>query len=308
LVALGEGESIGWGEASPYPSQDEPLEDVLIRAHEGVVGDLLSAAIDEAANDLAIRRHEVSVATSVGSDHRSVPISVAVGMGESAVAATDSAASQGITRFKVKVAPGSIGHVSAIRARHPDAVIGIDANGSFSESDADELITAGDLNLAYIEEPCSAHDAATLHAVREVLDVPVFADESVRSGEDVSRVVDRRLVDGVVIKPGRLGFTGALDAIAAVERAGMRWRASGLLESSVGRAYTNVLASMPNAFVSDVAPADWFLETDVTSTLVENGSVVLPTGPGIGFNPDPAVIERYLVARHDLSHLTGQLT
>ncbi len=62
---------------------------------------------------------------------------------------------------------------------------------------------------------------------------------------------------------------------------------------------------IPTAFVSDVAPGDWYLEKDVIHQSVVDGQIELPSGPGIGMDPDPAVVERYLVATYDLSPLVS---
>lgn len=113
------------------------------------------------------------------------------------------------------------------------------------------------------------------------------------------------MIDGVVVKPGRLGWEGALETIGVAEALGKRWRASGLLESGIGRAFTNLLAAIPTAFASDVAPADWYLEKDVVHQSVVDGEIELPSGPGIGMDPEPGAIGRYLVATYDLTEIVS---
>jgi O-succinylbenzoate synthase len=303
LVEYWAGDLRGWGELSPYPGQDPDIATIVAAAGQGNIGTALAAAMDQARIDAAARRSEQTLAQIAGAVRTAVPMSIAIGAGPDAVSTVAKAVDAGITRFKLKVSPRQVTHVAEIRIRYPDAILGIDANGSFAGSSTGELSALGGIELAYVEEPCPADDARTLDAVRRAIDAPIFADESIRSVEDVENLARTRLVDGVVLKPGRLGFTGALRAAAAADAGGLRWRASGLIETSVGRAYTNALAALPSAFVSDVAPADWFLERDVTQVATEEGALVLPTGPGIGFDPDVAVIERYVVASHDLSHL-----
>jgi L-alanine-DL-glutamate epimerase-like enolase superfamily enzyme len=303
LIKASRGEFTGWGEASPFPGQDESFASMVTSASAGRPSPVLAGGMDQAQCDLNARMASQRLAATRETSKDALPISLAVGVGPGAIEAVGRAVTAGIGRFKLKVAPGSVTHVRSIRDRFPDAVLGVDGNASFSVETMGELAELADLNLAYMEEPVVTSDTELLDGVRSVVDAPIFADESVRSATDIEQLAMNQHVDGVVIKPGRLGFTGALEAVDLAEGLGLRWRASGLLETSVGRAYTNALASLPNAFVSDVAPADWFLERDVASTMTRDGSVILPEGPGIGFDPDEEVLADYLVERNDLTHL-----
>jgi L-alanine-DL-glutamate epimerase-like enolase superfamily enzyme len=107
---------------------------------------------------------------------------------------------------------------------------------------------------------------------------------------DAEALLSLEHVDGVVIKPGRLGWTGAIAVRDRANAAGKLWRASGLLETGIGRAYADILAACPDAFVSDVAPADWFLETDVTTSRYVNAQITVPSAPGLGVTPLPDLL------------------
>lgn len=303
LVKLTRGNSAGWGESSPYPGQDEALDGAIAHAMAGRPSVAIAAGTDQASHDLRARVANNPLVQAVGAFRSRVPISLAIGAGPGAEDAVTVAVDRGVKRFKVKVAPGRVDHVRAIRHRHPDLLLGIDANASFTSESVSELAELADIDIAYVEEPAEAPTEEVFARVREILDAPVFADESVRTLADIAAVASGGNVDGVVIKPARFGFTGALDAVALAEELGLRWRASGLLETSVGRSYTNMLACLPGAFVSDVAPADWFLEADVATTEIDDGEIVLRDSPGVGFDPDEEVIDRYLVERYDLTHL-----
>ena len=76
-------------------------------------------------------------------------------------------------------------------------------------------------------------------------------------------------------------------AARLAENGGKLWRASGLLETGIGRGFTNALASQPEAFVSDISPATQFLVEDVISSET--------SGSGLGVVPDMTIVERYLV-------------
>jgi O-succinylbenzoate synthase len=285
--------AIGWGEAPPYPGQDEPFESLLEAARNGTTTLTFGTAIEFAMADARARAAGESLASVMGVTRESIPASIAVGLGGDPRAMVESAAALGVSRFKVKVAPGHVLHVADVIEAQPQAIVGLDANGSFDSETIEELEAVSDLGIAYLEQPCDPSDEVTLERLRQLIDVPVFADETVRSASDATDALSSPLINGVVVKPGRLGFAGSLSTIAEVERRGKRWRASGLLESGIGRSYSDLFAGLPSAFVSDVAPADWFFERDVVESRFSDGHMLVPTGPGIGVEPDPEMLDRY---------------
>lgn len=296
----------GWGEASPYPGQDEPMEDLVAGVASGSASPVLAAGLSQARADLDARIRGESLGVSVGSTRAQLPMSIAVSLELDPVDVVRNATGHHVNRFKVKVAPGEIDHVIQIRENHPECLLGVDANGSFDADTIGEMARLAPLDLLYIEQPCDLTDERTLGRLKEAVDVPVLADESVRSASDAAEHLVSGLIDGVVVKPGRLGWEGALETIGVAEALGKRWRASGMLESGIGRAFTNLLAAKPTAFVSDVAPGNWYLEKDLVTHSVIDGELVVPTGAGIGVDPDPAVMERYFVGRYDLTSLVTQ--
>jgi len=152
LVRVGDG-PYGWGEAAPFPGQDEPISAVLSAARAGESTPTLDAAIDEAQADLSARLVGESLFQIAGATATVVPVSLAVGL-DDPLAEIDRAVEEGISRFKLKIEPGRVGHVVEIRRSHPDVLLGLDANGSFdlrSVSELDALlaldITAGSRHL-----------------------------------------------------------------------------------------------------------------------------------------------------------------
>jgi O-succinylbenzoate synthase len=281
LVSASRSGHTGWGEAAPYPGQDETFGDVLDAARSGGLTPTLHAAIDEATSDLHARERGVALASELGPLNSSVPISVAVGMGDSALSTVEDATNSGIYRFKVKIMPGHTSHVTEIRRRVPRAVIGVDANGSFEASTMREILGLRDVGIAYVEQPTRYPWDGAVSALRdEAFDV--FFDESVRSVRSAERVLECSEVSGVVVKPGRLGWRSSVEVVEMARAAGKLWRASGLLETGVGRSFTVSLAAATDAFVSDVAPAGRFFSHDIAPAGVLEGNIIVPQGPGTG--------------------------
>lgn len=295
LVEVVDDNVSGWGEAAPFPGQDETIDELIAAAGTDTPTPTLAAAIDCATADLQARKDGAWLGDRLGAEQFQLPVSLAIGLGGDPVGTAKRARAAGVRRFKIKIAPGHVSHVGAVANAVPKAIIGLDANGSFEEGSVSELLAVQGTPISYLEEPCNPYDETTLARIRSIVDVPVFVDESVRSPADAAAVFAETSADGVVIKPGRVGLRGALAMIEHAEQSGKRWRLSGLLETGIGRAYTNLLAARPNAFVSDVAPAEWFLESDVTRIPMEGGEVWVPRGMGVGVEPDKDQLRRYTV-------------
>lgn len=294
LVSVSRGGVTGWGEAAPYPGQDERFEDVVGAARTGGLTPTLAAAIDEAVCDLGGRERGEAISAGLGGTRIEVPISLAVGMDARSIDKLDDAVSAKVTRVKVKVMPGRTSHVGEIRRRFPTLTIGVDANGSFDGSNWTEMLDLLDHDVAYVEAPFASLDRPEVAALSEA-GALVFADESVRSVATAREALETPGVAGIVVKPGRLGWHAAVAAVQMARSTGKKWRGSGLLESGVGRAFTAALASADDAYLSDVAPADWFFSYDVAPQAVVDGSLIVPTGPGIGVDVDiDAVRDRAL--------------
>ena len=72
-----------------------------------------------------------------------------------------------------------------------------------------------------------------------------------------------------------------------------------MLETGIGRAANLALAAMPGfTLPGDTSASSRYFETDLTTPFVlENGHIKVPTGPGIGVDPIPEVIDRFTVSR-----------
>ncbi|HSJ71054.1 MAG TPA: enolase C-terminal domain-like protein [Acidimicrobiia bacterium] len=288
LVEIGT-DVVGWGEAAPYPGQDETIGELMSLAREGIATATVAAAINEAMSD---RGALLAGDSLLPSTTTTVPVSVSVGI-DGALDRVEMLLEQGIRAFKVKVAPGETRHLGAIRDRYSDITLGVDGNRSFPALADDDRSALTEAGLAYIEEPFSDWESPDAMSFADTGGIPMFADETAATIDGALRALDMPSVAGVTVKPGRLGWSGALAVVEAATRLGKQWRASGLIETGIGRAYTDLLASDPTAFISDVAPAELFLRADVTASRFAGGVMRVPSGPGLGVVPDPDLLAAY---------------
>ena len=296
LVSLTRSGQTGWGEAAPYPGQDEPFGNVLDAVRTGRDTPTLNAAIDEAACALNARERGASLASDLGDTLEAGPAALAGGLGDAARTMASEAWEGGISRFKVKVMPGRTRHVVGLRERLPGAIIGVDANSSFDSETVGELVELADAGIAYVEQPTGSIDDPALERLAEA-GLAVFLDESVRSVEAAEHALGSPFVAGVVIKPGRLGWTSSVKIVDMARRRGKRWRASGLLESGVGRSFSLLLAAASDAFISDMVPASHVFSYDVAPHAVVDGHIAVPHGRGTGAVVDTEAIEAHALEK-----------
>ena len=157
------------------------------------------------------------------------------------------AAGSGCTTAKVKVAePGQtlaqdVARVEAVRdALGAAGNVRVDANGAWDVDEAATAITTLDaFDLEYVEQPCA--DLEQMAQLRRRVDVPLAADESVRTAQDPLRVAGLEAADIVVLKVQPLG--GVWPALRVAEAAGLPVVVSSALETSVGIAAGLALAA-----------------------------------------------------------------
>lgn len=131
--------------------------------------------------------------------------------------------------------------VEAVRdALGPKGKLRVDANGAWTVDEAQTAIKALDrYELEYVEQPVATLEE--MAALRRGVDVPLAADESVRTAEDPRRVVGLEAADIVVLKVQPLG--GVRRALDVAEAAGLPCVVSSAVETSVGIAAGLALAA-----------------------------------------------------------------
>jgi O-succinylbenzoate synthase len=178
--------------------------------------------------------------------------------------AHDIVTTSGCTTAKVKVADGDdMGRVEAVRdALGPSGRLRVDANG---EWDVDTAVTRvrelARYGLEYVEQPVPTLEE--MAALRRRVDVPLAADESIRTADDPARVNALGAADVVVLKVAPLG--GVRAALRVAEACGLPVVVSSALETSVGMSAGVALASaLPELSYACGLGTVALLEGDVT--------------------------------------------
>jgi O-succinylbenzoate synthase len=218
-------------------------------------------------------------------------VGVSIGVQESVPALLDRIGSfweQGYSRIKIKIRPGwDVDVIRQVRERFPEAPLLADANSAYTLADADRLAALDDLDLMMIEQPL-AHDDLVDHAeLQRRIRTPVCLDESVptlAAARAALALGSGRIIN---IKPGRVGGLTVAKAIHDLCRIwDMPVWCGGMLETGIGRAHNVALASLPGfTLPGDISGSARYFHQDIVEpafVVNDDGTMTVPTGPGIG--------------------------
>jgi o-succinylbenzoate synthase len=261
---------------------------------------MAKAGIELAFVDLVARLRGESIARVIGGVRDKVEVGVSLGI-QASVDALDERVSRyldlGYRRIKLKIKPGAdIAVVREIRRRHPRIVLSVDANAAYTLADADLLRRLDAYDLLMIEQPLAHDDLADHALLQQTVSTAICLDESITGKERARQALDTGACRIVNMKVGRVGGYGEALRIhdLCVEREVPLW-CGGMLESGIGRAHNLALASLPGfTLPGDISASRRYFERDVIVPTVEvsaDGTVAVPTSPGLGFEVDVAFLE-----------------
>ena len=306
IVTLSDGTLSGIGEAAPSRFYGEMTETVVEylesmrptverAVHESdLMAELTSrggrrnpaarAALEIAAHDMMGKRYGVPLYRHFELDPADLPVTtVSIGLDSPDVMVEKALAVRDFPMLKIKLdRETDLSIVERIK-KETGAGITVDANCAW---DADEaVVKARELSrmgVEFIEQPVRADDIAGLRHVTQNSNVPVFADESCPTSDEIPKVADS--VDGIVIKLMKCG--GLVEAVRMARAArsrGLRTMIGCMMESSLA-----LTAAAHISPLMDYADLDsgLLLEADpYIGMTIERGRMVLPEDPGVGARP-----------------------
>lgn len=271
-------------------------------ARAGLVGALIDLGQRAEGRSLATVLGDAGgVATTVASN-AVVGIHDRPGDLEAAVAAAVSAGHRSVT---LKIDPRhDREQVHLVRATWPTLPISVDANGSYPDADSAtgplRTLEAVAGALSYIEQPLPADDLVGSAILARRLASPIALDESVGSVGDAVTALSLGAMRVLNVKPARLGGPiAALAAARTVVAAGGTVFCGGLVESGVGRAAALAFAAQPECTLpTDLGPTGRYHRRDLTRPFeLVDGALEVPTGPGIGVEPDGDALDALTIGR-----------
>jgi muconate cycloisomerase len=180
----------------------------------------------------------------------------------------------------------------------PDTFLGADSNGGWSRIDASAAIRGlSELGPAFIEQPVAPADLEGMRACR-ALGVPILADESVFSLDDVVATVRADAADALNVYVGKAGgMERAVRQIRTAAAFGIPSILGSNGEMGLGAAaQVHVACAVESLapFPSDIIGHHYYDE-DILETPLEIDGIVarLPEGPGLGVRPSASISRRF---------------
>src|SRR5437763_8353271 len=303
IVEVKYNEHPGYGEAAPSAYYGESVETVLacIAMFAGNLGDdpfviedimhhldkiirlhpSAKAAVEMALYDIVGKILNVPLYKLLGLNPAHTPhTSFTIGIDTPIEMAKKALLAQDYPILKIKVGTKhDLEIIQAIRdVTH--AVLRVDANASWTPKEAIKNIQAMlPYNIEFVEQPTPAHDLAGLKLIRENVPLPIIADESCVTVEDIPRVSE--CVDGINIKLMKCGgVRHALKMIHVARAHNLLLMLGCMIESSLA-----ITAAAHLTPLVDYADLDGHLLIDndpYIGVAVEKGKLVLPDNPGLG--------------------------
>jgi L-alanine-DL-glutamate epimerase-like enolase superfamily enzyme len=262
---------------------------------------LAKAAIDMAAIDAQGRALGIPAGALLGGRVRdAVDMAWVIGLGEIEPIVAEAVAKAGEGYWHIKVKGGldprrDAELVEELCRTLPTGVeLAIDFNEAYDLGTAlptlQRMQRAG---LALAEQPVPGWDADGLARLTEALDLRVMADESVQSIHDAMRLARINACDVFNIKLLKVGgFYRARQVAAIAEAAGIAVKVGSMPELGLATmAAAHFAAATPVASVPADLIGPLLVDGDIIDPapfITRPGQVVLPDGPGLGVNVDPA--------------------
>jgi len=156
-----------------------------------------------------------------------------------------------------------------------------------------------------IEQPLGWDDLYSHIELQKRMETPICLDECVHTEEQARAAVELGACKIINIKMGRVGGHTIARGIHDICRQhDVPVWCGGMLETGIGRAHNIALATLPNfSLPGDVTASKRYWAEDIISpevTVSPQGTIRVPTGPGIGFEPRLDFIEKLTVRKERL--------
>jgi o-succinylbenzoate synthase len=270
---------------------------------------MAKASLEAAVWDAEAKQKGVPLAKLLGGTRDEITCGVSIGIKESLddlVGAVKTELADGYQRIKIKIKPGKdLEQVRRLRQEFPRIKLMVDANSAYTLEDWPLLKQLEGFYLMMIEQPLGWDDLYSHVELQKKLDTPICLDECIHTEEQARAAIELGACKIINIKLGRVGgFTVARRIHNLCEQHGIPVWCGGMLEAGIGRAHNIALSTLPDfTLPGDVTASKRYWHEDIITPEVivsPQGTIRVPTGPGIGFEPRVNLIEKFTVRKERL--------
>lgn len=266
---------------------------------------MAKAAVENAFWVFKAMEEEKPLATLLGNPKKAVTAGVSIGVQDTAeelVEQIEGYLEQGYPRIKIKIKPGmDIDYVTTVRKAFPDTQLMVDANNAYSLADMDTLKALDEFNLLMIEQPLAYDDILDHAKLQQRMKTPVCLDESIHGPYFARIALETKACRIINIKQGRVaGLARAKEIHDICQTGGVGVWCGGMFETGIGRALIIALAGLPNfIYPSDISASNRYYPQDIVDpefSLNPDGTIDVPSGPGLGVAINEKVLSSYTVS------------
>jgi L-alanine-DL-glutamate epimerase-like enolase superfamily enzyme len=275
--------------------------------HRTMVGNpAAKAAIDMALHDAVAREYRIPAYRLLGGRTQAeFACLTLIGNSNKARDLADLAArrAEGFTAFKLKVANGDVAEEAATLiamrdALGPRVLLCADANGGWTAADAIRFVRLVEAaSPDFLEQPVATDNLEAMTRVARASSVPIGADESIHSVEDIRSLLARDAASGGAFKIMKLaGISRCMAAIRLCRALGGDANLSGKFgESSVANAATLSVAAAAGGVTWGLSLTNSYLVDDIVKKpiTVRDGRIHPIDEPGLGVEIDETKVARF---------------
>jgi|SRR5215469_1204014 len=265
---------------------------------------MAKAAIESAVWDAEAKQKNIPLWKLLGGTRQEIASGVSIGIqptAEQLLETVEKELAAGYQRIKVKIKPGKdVKNVEAIRKRWPQIRLMADANSAYTLNDVTLLEQLDEFGLMMIEQPLGWDDIYSHVKLQKQLKTPICLDECIHEYEHAAAAIETGACKIINMKMGRVGGHTVMRKIHDLsQRSGIPMWCGGMLETGIGRAQNIALSTLENfTLPGDVAAGKRYWKQDIVEPEIEvspKGTIKVPNGPGIGYEPILERIEKVTV-------------
>ena len=281
----------------------EDFETLLKSVHDLIIKNTTAkSALEIALYDLKAKSENQPLYKMLGGTKTHFKTDITISMGEIDKMISDSlnAVSLGYDTLKIKIGDDpkkDVERIIAIDSALDDTIkLRLDANQGWTAQESVELLHAlekRDIIAEFIEQPVAADDIEGLKYIKERVQTPLLADESIFSLKDAKKLLEMQAIDYVNIKLAKTaGITQALELADLSAEFGVKCMIGCMLEGPISVAAGVHVASAKADIITmlDLDAVSLLASHPVQTNIIFNESeIILSEDSGLGVSYTPTI-------------------
>lgn len=267
---------------------------------------MAKASIETACWDLEAKKLGVPLWRHIGGVRPEIECGVSIGIQdtvEQLITKIQTELDAGYKRIKIKISPRwDYDVIAKVRETFGNIRLMGDANSAYSLDNAELFRRMDSFELMMFEQPLAHDDILDHSKLQAQIKTPICLDESIRSPADARAAIELKAGRIINVKLGRVGgYVQAKQIEEICRNAGIPVWCGGMLESGIGRAHNIAMSTLAGfTLPGDVSASKRYWHEDIIEPEVEvtpNGTIIVPEGPGIGFEVRLDRVEKLAIRR-----------